>query len=511
MLRTQVKTHVKIHVKLTLKRLNASYSAPKLSLKDINPHVIEAKYAVRGTIPTKAEQLKLQLQEDPSSVAFDKIIFSNIGNPQQLNQKPITFYRKVLSILQDPSLLNALKAKDCPASFKQQYPQDIIDRAERMLKDIGSSVGAYSASQGIRGFRNTVAEFITKRDGYKADPNDIYLTGGASAAVNYVLQILCNGPKTGVLIPIPQYPLYTATLALNNSHAVPYYLKESEGWSLDCNELNNAIKDKTAEGVAVNCLVVINPGNPTGAVLSKEKMIEIVNVAKENGLVIISDEVYQENVYHGEFISMRKVLKELQANNGSEYDNIQLVSLHSTSKGVSGECGQRGGYMEILGFSDELRAIFTKLCSISLCSVVTGQALVDLMCKPPVAGESSFALDHKERLDIFNALKQRSLQLWETFNKLEGIECQKPEGAMYLFPKLDLSENVIAIAKAKGLQPDEFYCLELLENTGICTVPGSGFGQYPGTWHLRTTFLPPGTEWISKWEEFHNEFMTKYK
>lgn len=507
MLRTQVRQQVKF----TLKRLNASNSAPRLLLKDINPHVVEAKYAVRGKIPTRAEILKLKLQDDPHSVPFDKIIFSNIGNPQQLGQKPITFYRKVLSILQDPSLLAILKSKDCPAHIKKDYADDVITRAERMLKDIGSSVGAYSSSQGIKGFRDTVAEFITKRDGYKSDPNDIFLTGGASAAVNYVLQILCNGPKTGVLIPIPQYPLYTATLALNNSHAVPYYLKESEGWSLDCNELSEAIKTKTAEGIAVNCLVVINPGNPTGSILSKQKMIEIINVAKEHGLVVVSDEVYQENVYQGEFISMRKVLKDLQAEHGSDYDNVQLVSLHSTSKGVSGECGQRGGYMEILGFTDELRAVFTKLCSISLCSVVTGQALVDLMCKPPAEGEISYALDNKERSDIFNALKQRSLKLWETFNKLEGIECQKPQGAMYLFPRIYLSDKVVSIAKEKGLQPDEFYCLELLENTGICTVPGSGFGQYPGTWHLRTTFLPPGTEWIAQWEQFHKEFMAKYK
>ncbi|XBW36504.1 hypothetical protein QEN19_002081 [Hanseniaspora menglaensis] len=507
MLRTQVRKTAQ----LSFKRLQASYSAPKLLLKDINPHVIEAKYAVRGKIPTRAEELKSKIQGDLNPANFDQIIFSNIGNPQQLGQKPITFYRKVLAILQDPAILSILKNKDCPEYIKKEYPPDAIERAERMLKDIGSSVGAYSSSQGIKGFRDTVADFITKRDGFKADPNDIFLTGGASAAVNYVLQILCNGPKTGVLIPIPQYPLYTATLALNNSNAVPYYLKESEGWSLDCDELNETIKDKLAEDIDVNCIVVINPGNPTGSILSKEKMIEIVKVAKEHGLVIVSDEVYQENIYHGEFISMRKIVKELQAEHPAEYDNIQLVSLHSTSKGVSGECGQRGGYMEILGFTEELRAVFVKLCSISLCSVVTGQALVDLMCKPPSAGEASYGLDHSERTEIFNALKERSTKLWETFNQLEGIECQKPQGAMYLFPRLFLSDNVISIAKAKGLQPDEFYCLELLENTGICTVPGSGFGQFPGTWHLRTTFLPSGTEWITRWENFHKEFMDKYK
>ena len=504
MLRTQVKTQLN----WCLRRLNTT--SAKLSLKEINPHVIEAKYAVRGKIPARAEELKLKLQKDPSAVPFDKIVFSNIGNPQQLGQKPITYYRKVLSILQDPSLLQVLKNKDCPSYIKAQYPEDVVLRAERMLNDIGLSVGAYSSSQGIKGFRDSVANFITERDGFKADPNDIFLTGGASSAVNYVLQILCNGRKTGVLIPIPQYPLYTATLALNDCNAVPYYLKEEEGWSLDCDGIKDIIKKQVDEKIKVNCMVVINPGNPTGAILGKEKMVDIINVCNENGLVLISDEVYQENCYQGDFISMRKVLKELQEEHKGKYDNVQLVSLHSTSKGVSGECGQRGGYMEILGFSDELRAIFTKLCSISLCSVVTGQALVDLMVQPPKKGDASFSLDQQERKDIFDALKERSLKLWETFNSLEGIECQKPEGAMYLFPKLNLSEKAVATAIEKGLQPDEFYCLELLEKTGICTVPGSGFGQVPGTWHLRTTFLPPGTEWIQQWETFHKDFIKKY-
>lgn len=504
MLRTQVRTQLS----WSLKRLSST--SAKLSLKDINPFVIEAKYAVRGKIPARAEELKLQLQENPKSVPFDKIIFSNIGNPQQLGQKPITYYRKVLSLLQDPSLLQLLKQKDCPSFLKSQYPSDVLSRAERMLNDIGLSVGAYSSSQGIKGFRDSVAAFITERDGFKADPNDIFLTGGASSAVNYVLQILCNGRETGVLIPIPQYPLYTATLALNDCNAVPYYLKEEDGWSLDCDSIKQIIKKQTDEKVKVNCMVVINPGNPTGAILTKEKMVDIINVCNENGLVLISDEVYQENCYQGDFISMRKVLKELQEEHKGKYDNVQLVSLHSTSKGVSGECGQRGGYMEILGFSDELRAVFTKLCSISLCSVVTGQALVDLMVQPPKKGEASYALDQQERKEIFDALKERSLKLWETFNSLDGIECQKPEGAMYLFPKLNLSEKAIATAEEKGLKPDEFYCLELLEKTGICTVPGSGFGQVPGTWHLRTTFLPPGTEWIKNWESFHKDFIKKY-
>ncbi|KAL6945334.1 alanine transaminase [Hanseniaspora vineae] len=488
-------------------RLQSSFQpVKKLGLKDINPNVIEAKYAVRGPIPARASELSEQLKKDPGSLPFDKVINSNIGNPQQLGQKPLTFYRQVLSLLQNPELLK---------SSPQVFAPDALERAQKMLKDIGLSVGSYSSSQGIEGFRKSVAKFISERDGdsedSKANPQDIFLTGGASSAVGYILQILCKGQTSGVLIPIPQYPLYTASLALNNSHALPYYLKEEEGWSLDPEELEQVIHRAKQKGVVPNCLVVINPGNPTGAVLSVETMQKIVEIAAKYGIVLISDEVYQENVFKGNFVSMRKVLKDLQKESPELYGNVQLASLHSTSKGVSGECGQRGGYMELLGFSDEIRAIFLKLASISLCPVVTGQALVDLMVQPPKKGDPSYELDRKERSTILNALQKRSEKLYETFSKLEGISCQKPEGAMYLFPQIDIPLKAQSEAAEIGLTPDEFYCKELLEHTGICTVPGSGFGQVPGTFHLRTTFLAPGTEWITSWEKFHKEFYDKYR
>lgn len=483
--------------------------ADKLCLEDLNENVLRAKYAVRGKIPQKAEELKNQLARDPKSLPFDKIINANIGNPQQLDQKPLTFYRQVLSLLQNPDMLEEIPREQ----LSQIYKPDAIDRAARLLSNIGGSVGAYSHSQGVYGFRKTVADFITKRDGgEEAYAEDIFLTAGASAAVSYILSILCRGPQTGVLIPIPQYPLYTASLALNNSHALPYYLDEESNWSTNPEEIEKVVTNSIAKGVEPKCLVVINPGNPTGAILSPESIEKIFEVAAKYGIVVIADEVYQENVFNGaEFHSMRKVLKDLQRKHHGKFDNIQLASLHSTSKGVSGECGQRGGYMELLGFSHDVRQVFLKLASISLCPVVTGQALVDLMVCPPKPGDASYEQDQRERSEIHDALDARASMLYETFNRLEGIECQKPQGAMYLFPRLDLSYKAVQKAEHLSLSPDEFYCQELLEATGICTVPGSGFGQVPGTYHLRTTFLAPGTDWIKAWEEFHKKFYNEYR
>ncbi|CDO96247.1 unnamed protein product [Kluyveromyces dobzhanskii CBS 2104] len=491
-----------------LRFITTAKPAPKLSLEDVNENVLKAKYAVRGRIPMRAEELKETLRTDPKSLPFSKIISANIGNPQQLDQKPLTFYREVLSLLQHPELL-----EETDATLQTLYKIDAIQRARHLLAKVGGSVGAYSQSQGVQGIRETVAQFITNRDdGEISYPEDIFLTAGASAGVSYILSILCKGQNTGVLIPIPQYPLYTATLALNNSKALPYYLKEEENWSTDPEEIEQVVLDSIKKGIKPACLVVINPGNPTGAILSEESIQKIFDVAARYGIVVIADEVYQENVFKGsKFFSMKKVLRNLQKTHHGLYDNVQLASLHSTSKGVSGECGQRGGYMELVGFNHDIRQVFLKLASISLCPVVTGQALVDLMVSPPQPGDASYEQDQKERKDIHDALEQRASKLSETFSRLEGIDCRKPQGAMYLYPRLDLPYKAIQKAQHLDMEPDEFYCQELLENTGICTVPGSGFGQAPGTYHLRTTFLPPGTEWVETWEKFHKDFYNQYR
>lgn len=489
----------------SLKEIASANFTPAPQLKDnqLNPHALVAKYAVRGRIPTMAEDLKKKLKNDPSSVPFKKIISANIGNPQQLDQKPITYYRQVLSLIEYPDML------DHP-EISKIFPHDSIDRAKEILANL-SSVGAYSHSKGVPYFRETVAHYIKDRDGHPSNPDDIYLTAGASSAVNYLLSLLSTGKETGFLIPIPQYPLYTAALALNDASVLPYYLEESDNWSVSAEQMEKVITDAMDKNIKPRCIVLINPGNPTGAVLTEDSIAKIINLASKYGLVIIADEVYQENVYQGRFVSVKKVLRDLQAVDNVKYANVQLASLHSTSKGMIGECGQRGGYMELIGFHDSVVQQILKLASISLCPPVIGQALVSLMVNPPHETHPSHDHFHYEKNNIYNALMERSHQLFTAFNKMEGVSCQEPQGAMYCFPSLSLSEKAKAAAVDAGMEPDEFYCAKLLENTGICTVPGSGFGQVPGTWHLRTTFLAPGTEWIDDWSKFHQKFMDEYR
>lgn len=262
----------------------------------------------------------------------------------------------------------------------------------------------------------------TERDGYKADPELIYLTAGASAGVSNIMQVIVSSPKTGVLIPIPQYPLYTATLALLSAQACPYYLKEKEGWASSLEDIKRSLHSAREEGTDVRAIVVINPGNPTGACLDEEHIREIIKLAKDESLVVLADEVYQTNTFLPErpFISFRKVLYDM----GPPYSNsVELVSFHSTSKGQIGECGRRGGYFEIINFDHKVEDQIYKLASAQLCAPVSGQIGLDIMVKPPKEGDESHELYFKEIQETQEELRRRSNILLEAFKKLDGVEC----------------------------------------------------------------------------------------
>ncbi|MCJ1304172.1 hypothetical protein MMC08_006984 [Hypocenomyce scalaris] len=487
--------------------MSSTATLRSLSIDNINPHVKEAKYAVRGELATRSETYRARLKEgDDKELPFDKVISANIGNPQQLGQKPITFFRQVLSLLEYPPLLENEEALKNGFGYKQ----DVIDRAKWLLSEV-NSVGAYSASQGAPAIRRSVAKFIEERDGYSADSERIFLSAGASSGVNTMMNVICSGPQTGMLIPIPQYPLYTATLAVLNAHCVPYYLDESKAWGTDIGAIREAYKKARSEGTDVRAIVIINPGNPTGASLSPDDIKSVLEFAAEEKLVVIADEVYQTNVFRGKFVSFKKGLRDLQKATPKKFDNLEVVSLHSISKGMVGECGHRGGYFELVGFDPEVVAQIYKFVSIMLCAPVVGQCLVEMMVNPPKQGDPSYSLYKEEWDGIYKGLQQRATALFEAFKQMEGVECQEPQGAMYLFPTITVPEKGKKQAEKEGRKPDEFYCSRLLDATGICVVPGSGFGQKDGTLHFRTTFLARGTDWVGRVTEFHKKFMDEFR
>ena len=176
------------------------------------------------------------------------------------------------------------------------------------------------------------------------------------------MNIICASPQTGVLVPIPQYPLYTATLSLLNAQLVPYYLEESKNWGTSVDSIKTALKEAQRKGIDVRAVVVINPGNPTGGSLGTEDITAVLEMAAQEKLVVMADEVYQTNVFEGEFMSFKKCLRDLQKSNQNSdgrFDDVELASLHSISKGMVGECGHRGGYYEMVGFDQEVRLLYT--------------------------------------------------------------------------------------------------------------------------------------------------------
>jgi len=470
-----------------------------LTVDSLNPSIKNVQYAVRGELAIKAEAYRVQLQEQSRSLPFDKVISSNIGNPQQkgLDQPPITFVRQVAALMEWPAL-----AELAPNAF----PKDVIARAKELSGEIGS-IGAYSHSQGVPFIRKNVAKFIEARDGYPANPNHIFLTAGASAGVSLLISMLITPPNSGILIPIPQYPLYTATLAQHNGVALPYLLDESSGWSTSVSSIEKAIEKAHRDGIIAKALVVINPGNPTGALLSEDTQVDLVKLCEKYSLVLLADEVYQNNLHHRAthpFTSFKKVVAEHES-------PVHLVSYHSISKGVSGECGRRGGYFECTNFSDEILALIYKMVSVGLCPPLAGQIGVDSMVRPPKPGDESYDLWKEETDSIHQALASRTTTMAKRLNALAGVSCVDSPGALYLFPKIELSQQAQEAARKEGKEPDAFYALRLLDETGICVIPGSGFGQKEGEWHYRLTCLCPGVdEYVGKLEEFHKGFVKRY-
>ncbi|KAK4689616.1 alanine transaminase, partial [Tremellales sp. Uapishka_1] len=485
-----------------------SLHTPALTLDSINPAVIKTQYAVRGELSLKADKYQQELA-DPAKkdgLPFTQVVTANIGNPQQkgLDQIPITYWRQVISLLEYPDLFT----KHLELA-KQIYPEDAIARAQSLHEEIGST-GAYTHSKGVLGIRKRVAQFIEERDGFPSDPETIYLTSGASAGVSLILGLALQAGD-GCMIPIPQYPLYTATLAYLSAKPLPYYLVESDTWSLNHQVLVETIDKAKKEGTRVKALAIINPGNPTGACLSQKAIEEVIKLCYQEGILLLADEVYQANIFDPEnkpFISFKKVLRSMDKEIA---EGVELISFHSISKGMSGECGRRGGYFEVCNISPEVMEQVYKMASVNLCPPVSGQIGVDLLVSPPKPGEPSYKQWEQETSDTLSHLKSRSSYMVEKFNQLKGMSCQPAEGAMYLFPRIDIPQKAIDEAKKRGKDADVMYALDLLDATGICAVAGSGFGQEKGTYHVRVTALCPGVEeYVGKIEKFHNEFMEKW-
>jgi len=233
-------------------------------------------------------------------------------------------------------------------------------------------------------------------------------------------------------------------------------------------------------------------------VLDPENVEMVLAFAHEHGLSVLADEVYQDNVWRpgDRFVSFASVLER------RGLKDVSLFSFHSVSKGFMGECGHRGGYLECRNVPVLVQDEITKLQSIALCANSVGQIVTYLLVHRPRPGDPSFATWDRERREVLEALRTKAAMVGKGLDAVPGIHCNEVTGAMYAFPRIDLPPGVT----------DFEYCQALLEETGICVVDGTGFGQMPGTAHFRTTILPPIEEIetvVRRIGEFHAAFVRR--
>lgn len=486
----------------TARMTTSSPRSNLLKLDNINQNTRRLEYAVRGPLVARALELERELANGAKK-PFGSLIKANIGDYQAMHQKPITFIRQVVSCAANPELL---KSSD--------MPNDVKERVEEILSYCGGrSVGSYSDSFGVEIIRKHIAQYIQDRDqGVECDWRNVFLCNGASEGVKNMLSLINHsrkpGKPVGVMLSKPQYPLYSATLCEYGMYQVDYLLDEDRDWSLDMDELTRAF-DSAKDKCDIRAIVVMNPANPTGSVLSEENIVEIINFANDRGLLIMADEVYQHNIYDEKlkFHSFKKVMFEKTPH------RIELVSLMSASKGFMSECGMRGGFCELANFEDDIKSVVYKGKSSWLCSSILGQISMDCVVNPPKVGGESYNLFEKERTDALNGLKRKAELVADTFNSVQGVTSNKVAGAMYAFPRIDLPKKAIQEAESHNYKPDFYYALQFLEGFGVSVVPGSGFGQRDGTYHFRTTILPPADvfeDMMDRFKKFHTQFLDQY-
>nr|XP_032520723.1 alanine aminotransferase 1-like [Danaus plexippus plexippus] len=296
------------------------------------------------------------------------------------------------------------------------------------------SVGSYSPAPGLLLIRKHVAQYLTARDGVAANFNNIYLGSGASDLIKSVLTLFVekvDGKPPGVMIPIPQYPLFSGTLSELGLQQVDYYLDEDDGWVLKYEELERSWR-AASEHCSVRAIVVINPGNPTGQVLSRDNIEDIIRFAYKHNLFIVADEVYQENIISKPFHSFKKVMHEM----GDPFKKLQLSSFMTCSKGWAAECGLRAGVLELVSLEPRVISALEAARSTQQCASVLGQCVVD--CVGPVADKKCGT---KRLLSLQRSLAHGALRGFKTVLVLIAYDKQNHTEASNSFIQLSDSHT----------------------------------------------------------------------
>jgi alanine-synthesizing transaminase len=341
-----------------------------------------------------------------------------------------------------------------PAAFELDVPEEI---QQDVIYNLHQAQG-YVESKGLFSARKAVMHYCQECGIDKVDIDDIYLGNGVSELIVMSMQALLN---TGdeVLVPAPDYPLWTAAVTLSSGKAVHYRCDEQQDWFPDLDDIRRKITNRT------KAIGLINPNNPTGAVYPKELLEDVIELARQHNLIILSDEIYDKILYDGvEHVPTASLA-----------DDVLFFTFNGLSKNYRA-AGYRSGWLIISGAkhkaSDLIEGI-DMLASMRLCANVPAQLAIQT------------ALGGYQSIDDLVApggrLYEQREVAWRLLNDIPGISCVKPKGALYLFPKLD-----------PGLYPidnDEQFVMDLLQQERILLVQGSGF-NIDDRQHFRVVFLP---------------------
>ncbi|CAG8998400.1 MAG: Glutamate-pyruvate aminotransferase AlaA [Candidatus Celerinatantimonas neptuna] len=341
-----------------------------------------------------------------------------------------------------------------PAPFGFEAPEEIL---VDVIRNLPTAQG-YCDSKGLYSARKAVMQHYQAMGLRSVGVEDIYLGNGVSELIVMSVQALLNNGDE-MLVPAPDYPLWTAAVTLSGGKAVHYICDEQSDWFPDIEDIKSKITLRT-KGI-----VVINPNNPTGAVYSRELLMQIVELAREHNLVIFADEIYSKIIYdESQHISLATLT-----------DDLLTITFNGLSKAYR-ICGFRSGWLMVSGSKHQAKdyiAGLDILSSMRLCANV------------PIQHAIQTALGGYQSIDDLvtpggRLYEQREIA-WKMLNDIPGISCVKPKGAMYLFPKLDI--------KKFNIQDDQQFALDLLMKEKILIVQGTGFNwQQPD--HFRVVFLP---------------------
>ncbi|MBU1098612.1 MAG: aminotransferase class I/II-fold pyridoxal phosphate-dependent enzyme [Bacteroidetes bacterium] len=355
-----------------------------------------------------------------------------------------------------------------PNLFDFEPPRHLIDATyQAMLKN----KNGYSPSSGIKEAVDSI-EKEAERKGI-SNINDIFVTTGASEAIELALTALVN-EGDNVLTPTPGYPLYTAVASKLRAYENPYYLNEENGWQPDIEDIRSKINDKT-KGI-----IIINPNNPTGSNADYNTLKQLVDLAVENNLIIFADEIYDKLLFDGsKHIALASINPDAPVVTfGGLSKNYMVPGFRIGWGVVSGQKSVLVDYIEAIN----------KMLRARLSANHPEQYGI----KPALEG-------HHDHLTLaLEKLHRRRDITVEMLNEIPGISCVKPEGAFYAFPKLEISNS------------DNHFVAELIRETGVVVVPGSGFGQKKDTRHFRVVFLPQ-EEKLEKAYKSIGDFIVKYR